>query len=235
MVVLSLDTATRAGSLALDDGLDLRAMVGDSDRTHGERLPLEIADWLASIGRSLRDVDLFAVLAGPGSFTGLRVGIATIQGLAFALHAPVIGIPTLEALASGWHAHDPSPALTVACLDGQRGDVFFAAWRTDLNPIVDGGTALIAPAVGTPDEAAAAVEHIHDEVPIVIVGSGGTKYSHAFARLGDVRIVEAPVPLAASAARLAAARRAQAGPPHAVRPIYIRRPDAVLARERLRT
>jgi tRNA A37 threonylcarbamoyladenosine modification protein TsaB len=66
----------------------------------------------------------------------------------------------------------------------------------------------------------------------VIVGRGGFRYPQPFEQLGGVRIVEAPMPLAAAAAALAAERAALAGPPHALRPVYLRRPDAVLARER---
>jgi hypothetical protein len=123
----------------------------------------------------------------------------------------------------------------VACLDGQRGDVFFAAWLADPSPVLDSSTAVIPPSVGTPEEAAAIVDRLRGQSPVVIVGSGGVKYPAPFERLGEVRIVDAPVPLAETAARLAAERQTRAGPPHALRPIYIRRPDAVLARERQRT
>ena len=84
MVILALETATRRGSLALWIDGDVAAMAGETERTHGERLPNEMTTWLAAQGRTLADVDYFAVVSGPGSFTGLRVGVATIQGLALA-------------------------------------------------------------------------------------------------------------------------------------------------------
>ena len=81
MRVLALDTTTRAGSVAVTDGSRLAVeRAGDPLRTHAVRLPREILDALEQAGLSSGDIDLFAVAAGPGSFTGLRIGIATIQG-----------------------------------------------------------------------------------------------------------------------------------------------------------
>ena len=91
MLVLALETVTRAGSVALMDGDVCETTTGDPARTHGERLPHDVTDWLARHGKSIADVDLFAVIAGPGSFTGLRVGIAAIQGFALSRHRTVFG------------------------------------------------------------------------------------------------------------------------------------------------
>src|SRR6185312_7287850 len=87
---------TRAGSVALvvdDRVVDERA--GDGSRTHGERLPAE----LAQLGASWDSIDVFAVAVGPGSFTGLRIGIATIQGLALVTGRRIAAVSALEALA----------------------------------------------------------------------------------------------------------------------------------------
>src|SRR5688500_8797889 len=102
MVILALDTVTRAGSMALLDGDVCHARAGDPATTHTERLPAEWIDWLEQHGRRLEDVDLLAVVTGPGSFTGLRVGIAAVQGLALAGRKRAIGVPTLEALVAAW-------------------------------------------------------------------------------------------------------------------------------------
>jgi tRNA threonylcarbamoyl adenosine modification protein YeaZ len=109
MIVLALDTTTRAGSLALvRDRRLLEVFVGDGSRTHAARLPGDLLDCLTRHGLSLQDVDLFAVAAGPGSFTGLRIGIATIQGLAFASGRNLVGVSALEALAlSAMQAIEP--------------------------------------------------------------------------------------------------------------------------------
>ncbi len=233
MVIAGLETVTRQGSMALLVDGDVRAATGDAARTHGERLPLEFTSFLASTGRTPADVDLFAVVCGPGSFTGLRIGIAAVQGLAFATHRRTVGVPTLEALAFAWRqAHPNDDRLVVACLDGQRGDVFFAAWHFEagrLEPAT--ATPAILPSVGRPEEAAAQVAAIAVRAA-VIVGDGARRYEAAFAHVRSAVVVDAPISLAEAAVRLAALHPNRATTPHALAPIYIRRPDAVLARER---
>src|SRR5437870_5390124 len=99
MRVLALDTTTRAGSVALViDGRVAVERAGDETRTHAERLPGEILDVLRETGNTVADIDLLAVAIGPGSFTGLRVGIATVQGLAMVRGLPVAPVPALRAL-----------------------------------------------------------------------------------------------------------------------------------------
>ena len=102
MIVLSVDTTGRAGSAAIVDGtLVLAEVSGDPALTHGQRLPGELIELVNRAGVGVNAVDLLAVAAGPGSFTGLRVGIAAMQGLAMALGKPIVPISTLEALAQG--------------------------------------------------------------------------------------------------------------------------------------
>ena len=233
MTILAIETVTRRGSLAIRRGDDVRVMTGRTERTHGERLPDEITAFLTSVGQTVDDVDLFAVVSGPGSFTGLRVGVAATQGLAFASGKPALGIPTLDAIAAAWRQYDSSAVLVVACLDGQRDDeVFYAAWRHDEMRPLTAATAVIAPAVARAGEAAGEVDRIRSNVPVVVVGSGAVRHAALFERLGGVRVVEVPVPIAAAAAALAADRAAEAAPPHALRPVYLRRPDAEIARDR---
>src|SRR5512135_3421143 len=110
MRVLALDSTTRAGSVALvDDDRVVDERAGDGSRTHGERLPAE----LAALGAPWPTVDVFAVAAGPGSFTGLRIGIATMQGLALVTGRRVVGVSTLDALAQIASA-DLAPGAFVA-------------------------------------------------------------------------------------------------------------------------
>jgi len=83
MKVIALDTTTRAGSVALvvDDRI-VAERGGDPTRTHAERLPADIVAIAADHGVPLAEIDMFAAATGPGSFTGMRIGIATVQGLA---------------------------------------------------------------------------------------------------------------------------------------------------------
>jgi ribosomal-protein-alanine N-acetyltransferase len=233
MLILALESVTRAGSMAIWRDGTIEARAGDPARTHGERLPADVLQWLAALGHDIRHVDLFAVVTGPGSFTGLRVGVATVQGFAHASQRRAIGVPTLEALAESAIPTLRSPTIVMPCLDGQRGDVFFAAFEIAPGQPIESARLLIAPAVGTPEQAAANLARLEIPRGGLIVGDGATRYSDRLtAAAPAATIVGAPEPLAAAAVAMAARRQQQAGPPHALRPIYTRRPDAVLARER---
>ncbi|MFI5177033.1 MAG: tRNA (adenosine(37)-N6)-threonylcarbamoyltransferase complex dimerization subunit type 1 TsaB [Vicinamibacterales bacterium] len=235
MLVLALETVTRAGSVAVMDGAVCHAFTGDPSRTHGERLPQDVTACLARYGRSVSQVDLFAVIAGPGSFTGLRVGMAAIQGFALSLDRHVVAVPTLEALARGWlaDARLAGPTRVVACLDGQRGEVFSAGWELDRDAVFEGARVSFEPRVGTPEELGAELRRLADRAPTVVVGDGGRRYAAALeAPSLAIQVADLAVPLAEVAARTAMAHPERAVAPHALRPIYIRRPDAVLARDR---
>src|SRR5438067_13790569 len=126
MRVLALDTTTRAGSVALiEDDLVVDERAGDASRTHGERLPAE----LAQLGAAWPTIDVFAVASGPGSFTGLRIGIATMQGLALVTGRRIVGVPALDALAHVASANERAGALIAAWMDAHRRDVFAALYR----------------------------------------------------------------------------------------------------------
>jgi tRNA threonylcarbamoyladenosine biosynthesis protein TsaB len=121
-LILSLETATRAGSLALTRGshvLSARAGV-DAQVSHSTNLLKNVSAVLIEAGVGLGDIDLFAVASGPGSFTGLRIGLATAKALAATLSRPSAGVPTLYgvALAAG-----PS-SRTLAMIPAGRGEVF---------------------------------------------------------------------------------------------------------------
>ncbi len=120
-IVLSLETATLGGSVFLGRGrVELAARIGDPQVSQSSSLLSDINDSLEEAGVALQGVDLFACASGPGSFTGLRIGIATLKALAASLKRPCVGIPTLSAVA---HAAGPSSA-TVALLPAGRGEVF---------------------------------------------------------------------------------------------------------------
>jgi tRNA threonylcarbamoyladenosine biosynthesis protein TsaB len=236
MLVLSLDTTTRPGSFALmRDVTVLDQGTGDPARTHAEQLPAELLAMLERNGLALGDVDLFGVAAGPGSFTGLRIGVATIQGLAFALGKPVAAVSVLDALADLANAEAMAGAavlpLVGAWMDAQRQEVFAALYRPGPVPeLMDG------PVSAGPGIVVDRWREIEPERAMVLAGDGIPKYRDVLVdRLGArLRMVEPLPPLAVTIARLALreARAGRAGAPHAVHPVYVRKPDAELARDR---
>jgi tRNA threonylcarbamoyladenosine biosynthesis protein TsaB len=209
------------------DGARVLALIdGDGSRTHGERLPAEIDEAMRRAGVGRAALELLVVASGPGAFTGLRIGLATVQGIAMVTGAPVIGVSALDALAhrAAHEARDP----IVAWMDAARGEVFSAVYQSpfdDPHPIDD-------PSVGLP----AAVLAMLPDRPLVFVGDGAVKYQAAIDewRPHQATVVGHGGPLAASLAAIGQRRAAAggAGPPHALQPLYVRRSDAELERSR---
>ncbi|MEZ5342539.1 MAG: tRNA (adenosine(37)-N6)-threonylcarbamoyltransferase complex dimerization subunit type 1 TsaB [Acidimicrobiales bacterium] len=172
-----------------------------TERRHAEEITPMVQRVLAEAGLCVADIDRLAVDVGPGRFTGLRVGLATIRTLAFALKIPVVGVSSLEILAAG-----TSERPVMAVIDARRGEVF--QQRFDVN----GATA--DPLVGPAADLAA-----RGEVGDIIVGDGADRYHDHYG--SGVRIgVE---PSAAVLAVLAHQREAIEG--HLVEPKYLRDAD----------
>ena len=130
MRILAFETTGLAGSVAaLDDERVELARALPAERRSAQTLAVGLREALAAVGWRPRDVELIAVAVGPGSFTGLRVGIATAKMLTYAIGCPLIGVPTLAAIASQAPA-DASP-LWVA-LDAQRGELYAARYGAEL-------------------------------------------------------------------------------------------------------
>lgn len=120
-LILSVETATLAGSVCLARGEEVLARFsGDAGISHSNTLLHDIDKILCDAHVELAEIDLFAVASGPGSFTGLRIGIATVKGLAATLNCPCVGIPTLHAVAHSGGASEN----TVTLLPAGRGEVF---------------------------------------------------------------------------------------------------------------
>jgi len=239
VIVLALDTTTRAGSVALMSGNTLLGWLsGDPEHTHGERLPGDLLRLLSAHETSLHDVEVFGVCSGPGSFTGLRVGLATVQGFALATGRPVMTVPTLEALAyAGLECQPPGfnrPTWVVPWMDAYRGEVFGAVYRVGQDGVV---TECYPPAVGSSDALLEEWVPVLEQSPVLFVGSAVERSLVGIAEsLGaEARVDPSMPPLAPTVAVLAQARANDTvGSPHAIRPVYVRRPDAELARERRR-
>jgi len=249
MRVLSLDTTTAAGSVALvvDDRVVMERN-GEFSCSHAERLPSDIIALLDACGVAVAEVDLFAVACGPGSFTGLRIGIATIQGLAFVHGRGVVAISSLEALAHVASLETTaSPVPTIASwMDAHRAEVFSALYRVaaaapfEPERLVE----IEAPAVGDPSAVIARWTDGMGVSPEIFIGDGAVKYHDAIHRssgaVGHPReratratIIEPPA-LAGAIGRLGAGRARRGGATSAagIRPLYVRRPDAEIARDR---
>jgi tRNA threonylcarbamoyladenosine biosynthesis protein TsaB len=235
VIVIALDTTTRSGSVALvvDDRIvDERA--GDGVRTHAQRLPAEIVAIAGAHDVALADVDLYAVASGPGSFTGLRIGIATIQGLAFVLGRRVAGIPTLDALAHAGGVDLPRGAVVAAWMDAHRGEVFAAAYRVTESPGTRGVrlAQVDAPAAGNPAATLGRWRDRLDPAPAMFVGDGAVVYADAITAVYPAAVILAAPLLAGTIGQLAIARREALVEPGALRALYVRRPDVELERER---
>jgi tRNA threonylcarbamoyladenosine biosynthesis protein TsaB len=236
MLILSLDTATREGSCALlRDDCVLREVASDSRRPHAARLPGELAALLESQSVALKDVDGFAVASGPGSFTGMRVGIATMQGLAFGAGRPLIGVSALDALYARATLQRPADCGGSEPLPTASGRIaaWVDAWRDEVYAaLYDNGHAVNGPLVGRPDEVLAGCTGERT----TFTGDGAAAYQDVIrATCGEAADFTEPIaPLLAGAIAMVAARAFRAGrrpPPHAIRPLYVRRSDAELARD----
>jgi tRNA threonylcarbamoyladenosine biosynthesis protein TsaB len=128
--VLAIETSTRRGSVALTlDGNVLATLEHEEPSAHAERILGLIEQALAGAGWTRGSLDRLAVGVGPGSFTGLRVGIALAQGIALGLDRPLVGIGSLRAMASGVGMEDAR--VRIAVLDARRGELFVAAYAAD--------------------------------------------------------------------------------------------------------
>ncbi len=127
MKVLGIDTSTSCGTVGLiDDGRVLSDYLLNIPVTHSERLLGAIEFSLREAHCSIEDVDGWAISLGPGSFTGLRIGVSTVKGLAFATGKPVAGVGTLDVLAS---QVSPTPYLICPVLDAKKREVYSAFYR----------------------------------------------------------------------------------------------------------
>jgi len=207
MLVLGLDTCLAACSVAVLDGERVLAFASEPmARGHQERLAPMAREVAAAAGVGFADLDRIGVTLGPGSFTGLRVGLAFAKGLAAALDRPLVGVGVLEVLAS------EARGLVFAAVDARREQIYLQAFED--------GRPLMAPDALELPLAAARLAEIAGARPFTLVGSGAPALAKA-APGASVLAIEACDPR--QVARLAAARA-----PGPARPLYLRAPDARL-------
>ena len=193
MLTLGLDTATDVCAVALlDDDRVLFEASLDVPRSHGRRLAPLVAEAFAHVGRSTDDLDLVAVSAGPGSYTGLRIGTSTAKGLALATGAAVVAVPTLLALAASADAKGP----VAAALPSRRGEVYAAVYDGDAEVAPPAALALSDVAGWLPPDTTALggpgvdrLAHVRPDLPRLALRPSGA----VVARLGR-RLFEAGGP-----------------------------------------
>ncbi|HTX32460.1 MAG TPA: tRNA (adenosine(37)-N6)-threonylcarbamoyltransferase complex dimerization subunit type 1 TsaB [Solirubrobacteraceae bacterium] len=232
--ILALDTATRATAVALS-GPDGELLQARDDQPRGGRPQhvsklLELcADVLDRAGRGFEQVDCVAVGTGPGTFTGLRIGVATARGLARAAGVPLVGVSTLHSLAlNGVDAvasQDRDAILAV--LDARRGEAFVGAWPRDglgaLTP------PLLEPAALGPEALAAGLGQA--ALAPLAIGEGAVEFREVLELSGAfVPDDDSGLHRVTAVNHCRIARELEPGDPGRVQPEYLRLPDAELAR-----
>ncbi|NLG84041.1 MAG: tRNA (adenosine(37)-N6)-threonylcarbamoyltransferase complex dimerization subunit type 1 TsaB [Firmicutes bacterium] len=218
MLVLGFDTSTDWGVLGLaQDGVVLAETGWQVGRNQAERFLPVLAEMMDRLGLTPEAVDLLAVGCGPGSYTGLRSGLAMAEALSFALDRAVTGVPTLAALAENGAGFSGPVCPTIPA---RRGEVYAALYR--------GGEEIIKPAPFRPEDLLSALSAWREE-PILLLGGGAT---------GLVRLPEAgsfrfvlPPPEHHLLRGGTVARLGWKAPSRPARPLYLRRTEA---EERLR-
>ncbi|NLM36641.1 MAG: tRNA (adenosine(37)-N6)-threonylcarbamoyltransferase complex dimerization subunit type 1 TsaB [Firmicutes bacterium] len=162
MRVLGIDTSAQSGAVGMIEGTQVVFTEQITIRPGGsEQLPALLAETLARTGRDIKELELIAVGIGPGSYTGVRVGLAIAKGLAFGLGVPLVGVPSLRALA----LNGPADARLICALARSRkGEVYAGLYR----PGPEGVAEVVPPAIWTVPELTAALQE-KDE-PVLFLG-----------------------------------------------------------------
>jgi tRNA threonylcarbamoyladenosine biosynthesis protein TsaB len=211
-MLLAVDTALGACSVALLDGEQIRAHIFEPmERGHAERLAPMVDEAMKAANADFKSLTRLAVTTGPGTFTGQRVGLAFMRGLRLALHIPLIGVTTLEAIATAAMAGTGAPRAA-AIHDARREEAYL---------LLKEGDAIILPPVVQPF--AEAIARIKAFGPCAVAGTGAAA---ACESLGD-GFALSPIrqPDALWVARLA---RTMPVPESVPGPLYLRAPDAKL-------
>jgi len=223
MPILAIETATLVSSVALATAGTLLAEITlQTKKTHSEILMAHIAKLLDMAGVSKADITAVAVSIGPGSFTGLRIGLATAKSLAYAMKVPLLGVPTLAALAYG--SFVPG-AILAPMLDAQRGNVYQALFERQKGSLKE----LMPATVMGIDEALDNLAQYN--TPVILMGEAAVQYSEKIKSIGNHLVLATPhmiIQRASSVATLGHMLIKQ-GIQHdvmALEPLYIRRSEA---------
>lgn len=165
MKVLGMDTATKSATVAvIEDGCLVGEFTLNSDRPHSQKIMPLTEDLLKEIGIRSSEIDVFAFAQGPGSFTGLRIGAAAVQGFAQATGKKAVGVSTLEAMA--YTLSKVTDACICPVIDAKRGQVYYAMYRM--------GDEIISPSVESIENVIAQASCLNKQV--IFVGDGVSVY-----------------------------------------------------------
>jgi tRNA threonylcarbamoyladenosine biosynthesis protein TsaB len=229
VLVLAIDTSTTVASVGLYEGGEVLAELdGPAEAKHGEALLSVVEAALGRAGRTVSQVALIAVGIGPGSFTGVRVGLATAKGIALGTGKPLVGVVSLGAM-----GQPPREAggFVAPVLDAYRNEVYAALYRRDERGTL---TEVVAPFNREPAQAAERLAKAAAGAPVVLCGNGARRYEHYFAEsLGSTMRWAEPrfdTPRASVLARQALLAYDTSGPSDllALEPFYLRPSDAQL-------
>jgi tRNA threonylcarbamoyladenosine biosynthesis protein TsaB len=240
MRVLALDTATPRTSVALRDidaganvcmlaELDLSAVDDPQPGArpgHAQRLLGLIHELLDRGGAGWESLDRIAAGVGPGTFTGLRIGIATAEALSAASGRPLVGVSSLRSLALAAHDREPARA-TLAVIDARRGEAFVAGWAAGDDPL--NVTASLSPRVLTPEQLARVAASVGTDTQAV--GDGAVKFRELLEQAGvSVPADDSPLHGVSAREHCRLAALMQPAGDGRVEPAYLRLPDAELAK-----
>ncbi|MEV3841656.1 tRNA (adenosine(37)-N6)-threonylcarbamoyltransferase complex dimerization subunit type 1 TsaB [Aeromonas veronii] len=216
--ILAVDTATEACSAALLVGDKLFSRWEEAPRDHTRKILPMVQAVLEDAGISLSDLDAIAFGRGPGSFTGVRIGISVAQGLAFGAGVPLIGISTLAAMAQGAYRRDGAQQVLTA-IDARMNEVYFGRYE-----LIDGRMQLVGDEVVS--EPVALVD-VRGKLagPVTCVGTGFETYGETLSGLAD-ELAVSQVRFPAAEDMLPLARTAwlagEAVPVEQATPVYLR-------------
>jgi tRNA threonylcarbamoyladenosine biosynthesis protein TsaB len=231
MKILAIETSTMLGGIAIMD--DLSGLIAEVrlnvKSTHSERLMTEIAHVLKQAELKVSDIDVFAIAIGPGSFTGLRIGLSTVKGFSYATGKPIVSVPTLEALA--WnYPYCSYPVCTM--LDARKKEVYAALFKWG-----DGGVTRLI------DEVSIRINRVLEDIKlssdkkIVFTGEGAILYKDKIIEvMGNKAIFASPEKIVPSPANVASIGikktiKGEFSEPVSLVPFYIRRSEAELKRD----
>lgn len=235
MLVLAFDTSTLVGSvgwIAAPREAPVRRVEGFAESAapavpgHAETLIERIETLLAAGGHAIADVELVVYGRGPGTFTGLRIGLGTAKGLALARDVPMIGLSSLECLALSAGVD----GLVAPVIDARRGEIFTAVFEVTHDAGRPAARPVAEERVIEPADFAQMIEPTRTGGPALLVGNGAERYRTELARLGEVGPARASAVSAYWMAIVGLERFIDRGgdDPRTVEPVYLREPDARL-------